>query len=81
MGVFLSKSVTSLNPLPIGDVTLFQSFLDAVIFTPRVLINAMVELMKPTLDDVIVDQTAGTGGILIRAHQYIATHNDIESLN
>ncbi|WP_086932004.1 N-6 DNA methylase [Agarilytica rhodophyticola] len=50
-------------------------------FTPRVLINAMVELMKPNLDDVIVDPTAGTGGFLISAHHYIDEHNDVESLN
>jgi len=50
-------------------------------FTPRVLINAMVELMKPTLDDVIVDPTAGTGGFLISAHHYIQEHNDVHSLN
>ncbi|MEF3074899.1 N-6 DNA methylase [Methylobacter sp. Wu1] len=50
-------------------------------FTPRVLINAMVELMKPTLDDVIVDPTAGTGGFLISAHHYIKQHNDINALN
>lgn len=49
-------------------------------FTPRVLINAMVELMKPTLDDVIVDPTAGTGGFLISAHHYIKQNNDIDSL-
>ena len=50
-------------------------------FTPRVLINIMVELMKPTLDDVIVDPTAGTGGFLISAHHYINTHNEIAALN
>ncbi|WP_428717870.1 N-6 DNA methylase [Undibacterium curvum] len=50
-------------------------------FTPRVLINVMVELMKPTLDDVVVDPTAGTGGFLIAAHHYITAHNDIPSLN
>jgi type I restriction enzyme M protein len=50
-------------------------------FTPRVLINAMVELMKPSLDDVIVDPTAGTGGFLISAHHYIKQHNDITALN
>lgn len=50
-------------------------------FTPRVLINAMVDLMKPTLDDVIVDPTAGTGGFLISAHHYIKQHNDITALN
>jgi len=50
-------------------------------FTPRVLINAMVDLMKPSLDDVIVDPTAGTGGFLISAHHYIKQHNDINALN
>lgn len=50
-------------------------------FTPRVLINAMVELMRPSLDDVIVDPTAGTGGFLISAHHYIELHNDITALD
>ncbi|HIF9150960.1 N-6 DNA methylase [Photobacterium damselae] len=40
-------------------------------FTPRVLINVMVELMKPTLKDVIVDPAAGTGGFLISANHYM----------
>lgn len=50
-------------------------------FTPRVLINAMVELMNPSLDDVIVDPTAGTGGFLISAHHYITEHYDVQGLN
>jgi type I restriction enzyme M protein len=50
-------------------------------FTPRVLINVMVELMNPTLKDVIVDPTAGTGGFLISAHHHIKENNDIMSLN
>ncbi|MBL4711694.1 MAG: SAM-dependent DNA methyltransferase, partial [Gammaproteobacteria bacterium] len=50
-------------------------------FTPRVLINMMVDLMKPTLDDVIVDPTAGTGGFLISAHHYLEKHNKIQFLN
>jgi type I restriction enzyme M protein len=33
-----------------------------------VLINLMVGLIQPGLDDVIVDPTAGTGGFLISAH-------------
>lgn len=40
-------------------------------FTPRVLINVMVELMKPTLKDTIVDPTAGTGGFLISANHFM----------
>lgn len=50
-------------------------------FTPRVLINIMVELMQPTLDDVIVDPTAGTGGFLISSHHYVKKHNDVMTLN
>jgi type I restriction enzyme M protein len=50
-------------------------------FTPRVLINVMVELMKPSLDDVIVDPTAGTGGFLISAHHHLTEQNDIATLN
>ena len=50
-------------------------------FTPRVLINVMVKLMQPTLEDVIVDPAAGTGGFLISAHHHLETHHDILSLN
>lgn len=50
-------------------------------FTPRVLIEIMVELMKPSLDDVIVDPTAGTGGFLIAAHHEIEKNNDIKMLD
>ncbi|MFC3092983.1 SAM-dependent methyltransferase [Alteromonas sediminis] len=50
-------------------------------FTPRVLIEVMVELMKPNLNDVIVDPTAGTGGFLIAAHHEIEKHNDIKLLD
>jgi len=50
-------------------------------FTPRVLIDVMVKLMQPSLEDVIVDPTAGTGGFLISAHHYIEEHNDTQTLN
>ncbi|WP_408890772.1 N-6 DNA methylase [Myxococcus faecalis] len=45
-------------------------------FTPRELIDSMVEVMKPTLDDVIQDPAAGTGGFLIAANRYIREHDD-----
>lgn len=45
-------------------------------FTPRPLIDSMVEVMKPTLDDVIQDPAAGTGGFLIAANRYIREHSD-----
>ena len=45
-------------------------------FTPRPLIDSMVEVMKPTLDDIIQDPAAGTGGFLISANRYIRDHSD-----
>ena len=45
-------------------------------FTPRPLIDSMVAVMKPTLDDVIQDPAAGTGGFLIAANHYIRGKKD-----
>lgn len=50
-------------------------------FTPRVLIDSMVAVMKPALDDVIQDPAAGTAGFLIAANHYLRTHNDIDGLS
>jgi type I restriction enzyme M protein len=50
-------------------------------FTPRPLIDSMVQLMQPQLGEVIQDPAAGTGGFLIAANHYIRKHNDIESLD
>ncbi|MFI3184746.1 MAG: N-6 DNA methylase [Methylococcaceae bacterium] len=49
-------------------------------FTPRQLINCMVRLMKPTLEDIIQDPAAGTGGFLIAANHYLRTHYDLDEL-
>ncbi len=43
-------------------------------FTPRALIDSMVQVMRPTLQDVIQDPAAGTGGFLISANRYIQEH-------
>ncbi|MET9028327.1 N-6 DNA methylase [Nocardia sp. NPDC004168] len=40
--------------------------------TPRPLIQAIVDVMQPRSDDVIVDPACGSAGFLIAAHQYIA---------
>jgi type I restriction enzyme M protein len=45
-------------------------------FTPRPLIDSMVAVMQPTLEDVIQDPAAGTGGFLIAANRYIREHDD-----
>ena len=50
-------------------------------FTPRVLIDVMVELMKPQLGEVIQDPAAGTGGFLISANHYIREQVDIYTLS
>lgn len=44
-------------------------------FTARSLIDSLVTVMKPTLDDIIQDPAAGTGGFLIAANHYIRQHN------
>lgn len=49
-------------------------------FTPRVLIDSMVAVMKPTLADVIQDPAAGTGGFLIAANHYLRTHHEFDGL-
>lgn len=40
-------------------------------FTPRPLINAIVEVMKPTPDMTIFDPACGTGGFLLSAYDYM----------
>ena len=41
-------------------------------FTPRPLIKAIVEVMRPTPDMVVADPACGTGGFLIAAHDHMA---------
>lgn len=48
-------------------------------FTPRSLIDTMVAVTKPTLEDVIQDPAAGTGGFLIAANHYIREHAEPHS--
>lgn len=48
-------------------------------FTPRVLIDSMVAVMKPELRDIIQDPAAGTGGFLIAANHYLRQHTKPDS--
>ena len=41
-------------------------------FTPRPLIEVIVEVMQPKITDRISDPACGTGGFLLAAHDYIA---------
>ena len=40
-------------------------------FTPRPLIRAIVDVMRPGPDDTMCDPACGTGGFLLAAHDYI----------
>ena len=40
-------------------------------FTPRALIDAIVEVMQPTPADTVVDVAAGTSGFLLGAHSHV----------
>ena len=42
--------------------------------TPRHIIRMMVELMKPTLDDRILDPAMGSAGFLLESSNYLAKH-------
>lgn len=43
-------------------------------FTPRSLIQAMVDVMRPKPGQTLCDPACGTGGFLLAAHDYIAKH-------
>ena len=43
-------------------------------FTPRPLIQAIVDVIRPTPGETICDPACGTGGFLLAAHDYIARH-------
>lgn len=40
-------------------------------FTPRALINAMVDVTKPTIGETVCDPACGTGGFLLSAFEYM----------
>ena len=44
-------------------------------FTPRPLIDAIVDCVRPQPGETITDVAAGTGGFLLSAHSYVARHN------
>ena len=47
-------------------------------FTPRPLIQAIVDVVRPTPDERICDPASGTGGFLLAAHSYIAHHYELD---
>ena len=47
-------------------------------FTPRPLIRAIVDVMRPQLNETICDPACGTGGFLLIAHDFIRKHNKLD---
>ncbi len=47
-------------------------------FTPRALIKAIVEAMRPEPEMIICDPACGTGGFLLAAYDYIPKHNNLD---
>ena len=47
-------------------------------FTPRALINAIIEVIKPQPGIKIHDPACGTGGFLLSAYNYIVKHNKLD---
>lgn len=44
-------------------------------FTPRTLIHAIVDVMRPSPSDTIVDPACGTGGFLLASVEYLGSHH------
>ncbi len=84
----IEKIVTNIDTLPMegrdakGD--LYEYLLSKVATsgtngqfrTPRHIIKMMVELMKPTPTDIIVDPAAGSAGFLVAAGEYLQRNNE-----
>ena len=47
-------------------------------FTPRPLINAIVDCVQPRPGEIIADPACGTGGFLLATHTYLATHYKLD---
>ncbi|PHS33629.1 MAG: DNA methyltransferase [Alkaliphilus sp.] len=84
----LEKIVTNIDALPLDDGDskgdLYEYLLSKVATagtngqfrTPRHIIKMMVELMKPTPTDIIVDPAAGSAGFLVAAGEYLKKNNE-----
>lgn len=47
-------------------------------FTPRQLIKALVDCVRPTPEDTVSDPACGTGGFLLGAYDYVVKHHSKE---
>ncbi|MCB9473180.1 MAG: SAM-dependent DNA methyltransferase [Candidatus Delongbacteria bacterium] len=47
-------------------------------FTPRAVIDAIVDCVRPQPGEVVADPACGTGGFLLAAHEYIKGHAELD---
>jgi len=47
-------------------------------FTPRPLIDAIVDCVQPKPGELVVDPACGTGGFLLSAHNFVARNHDLD---
>ncbi len=47
-------------------------------FTPRSVIDALVDCVEPQPGEVVVDPACGTGGFLLAAHEYLKNNFDLD---
>ena len=85
--LMLQKVVTGIDGLPMkdrdtkGDVyeyllsKLSTAGTNGQFRTPRHIIRMMVELMKPTSQDIIVDPACGSAGFLVEAGEYLRNNH------
>ncbi|RVU03407.1 SAM-dependent DNA methyltransferase [Novosphingobium umbonatum] len=83
----LAKTVDMLDKIPMDDRDtkgdLYEYMLGKIASagtngqfrTPRHIINLLVEMMRPTPDDVICDPAAGTCGFLVAAGEYLRANH------
>ena len=86
--IMLQKVVTAMDKLEMkdrdtkGDVyenllaKLSTAGVNGQFRTPRHIIRMMVELMKPTPEDIIADPACGTAGFLVEAGEYLRKNKD-----
>jgi type I restriction enzyme M protein len=47
-------------------------------FTPRPVIEAIVDCVRPQPGEVVADPACGTGGFLLAAHEYVKSHFELD---
>lgn len=90
----LEKVVTKLDSIPMkdrdtkGDIyeymlsKLSTAGMNGQFRTPRHIIKMMVELVKPTPNDIICDPACGTGGFLLEASEYLRNkHSELFNID